>query len=199
MVNICPQPGRWNEIYTCLLAVCDEREITWPPPVPLILAGWWASNDFEKADRWTATVHWAEKHGVADLVAVGPQDWYAVRAPSSHVGDPFGRPVYLRSDPVSKPSEQSVQAAFDALLVNWATVAGEIAIFTKPLRFTGAKMRRLVVAVSRSAASPPWGQWDKLANDASRRAFTDLRRKVNATIAPLAIDHIDFEIDPTTA
>jgi hypothetical protein len=58
-------------------------------------------------------------------------------------------------------------------------------------------MRRLVVSVSQSAPSPPWGDWNRLANNESRRAFTELRRKVNTAIAPLEIDHIDFEIKPT--
>jgi len=199
MVNICPNPRYWHEIYECLLAVCAERKLSRLPPKPLILGGWWATNDLEKARRWAETVNWAEKHGLADLVVVGPPDWYAVEEPSSHTVGPLGGPMYLpwRLDPVAKPSEQSVRAAFDALLENWATIAGELARFTQPSRFTGAKMRRLVVSVSQSAASPPWGQWDRLANDESRRAFTELRRKVNATISPLEIDHIDFELEPT--
>lgn len=195
MVNICPNPRCWHEIHERLLALCAERKITRLPPKPLILNGWVATNDLEKAHRWAETVNWAEEHGLADLVTVDPPDWYAVEEPSSYPIGSLGGPMYLpwRFDPVARPSEQSVRAAFDALLKNWIMIAGELSLFTKPLRFTGAKMRRLVVSVSQSAASPPWGQWGRLANDESRRSFTELRRKVNATIAPLVIDHIDFQ------
>ena len=197
-MNICPNPRRWHEIDERLLGVCAERKITRLPPKPLILNGWVSTNDLEKAHRWAETVNWAEKHGLADLVAVDPPDWYAVEKPSSCPIGPLGGPMYLpwRFDSVARPSEQSVRAAFEALLNNWVSIAGELALFTQPSRFTGAKMRRLVVSVSQSAASPPWGQWNRLANDESRRAFTELRRKVNTTIAPLEIDHIDFELEP---
>lgn len=75
-VNICPSPGRWHEIHKALLAACNERRIPTKPPVPLILNGWVFSNDIEKAERWNATEQWAQENGLAELVAVPPEDWY---------------------------------------------------------------------------------------------------------------------------
>lgn len=82
-MNICPNPGRWHEIYERLLSACAERNLT-KPPLPLILNGWVGTNDVEKAERWAETVDWAERHGLADLVTVQPQDWYTVEKPSSY-------------------------------------------------------------------------------------------------------------------
>lgn len=40
-----------------------------PPPIPLILAGWNFSNDYEKKSRWKETVNWANGHDCADLIS----------------------------------------------------------------------------------------------------------------------------------
>ena len=89
MVRVCPNSRRWHAIYEHLLAVCAKRKIATPPPMPLILGAWWATNDVQKADRWTLTVKWAERHGVVDLVAVEPDDWYSVEQPSSEYVEPL--------------------------------------------------------------------------------------------------------------
>lgn len=89
MVNICPNPRRWHAIHERLLVLCAERKITPLPPKPLILNGWAYTNDVEKADRWTETVDWAKRHGLIDLVAVEPEDWYSVEQPSSGPVEPI--------------------------------------------------------------------------------------------------------------
>lgn len=187
-MNICPNPGRWHEIYERLLSASAERDLE-KPPKALILNGWAATNDFEKAGRWAETVKWAERHGFADLVTVQPKEWYTVEEPSSH---PLGQ---WRSEPAAKPANDAANAALNKLSANWAMISPELAAFTKPSRFTGTKMRRLLVTVLQGAPSPPWGRWDRLANDQSRRQFTELRKRVNLLIAPLEIDHIDFEFE----
>lgn len=78
MVNICPNPGRWREIYERLLPVCRQRNLPLPPR-PLILNGWVYTNDVQKAEIWAATVKWAASHGVSDLVVLDPSDWSASR------------------------------------------------------------------------------------------------------------------------
>lgn len=195
MVNICPKPFRWHEIYERLRKGCSERD-TSPPPTPLILNGWVYSNDVEKADRWAKTVEWAKQNGLVDLIQLEPQDWYVVEQPSTYQLGPLGGPTHLpwHFEPAEKPSDEAAEAALARLLENWPRIAGEVARHTKPTRITGEKLRRLVVAVALSAPPPPWGDWDRLAEDESRRAFTELRRAVNSTVAPLEIDHIEFEV-----
>lgn len=198
-MNICPNPARWHEIYERLLSASAERDLE-KPPIALILNGWAATNDVEKARRWAKTVKWAERHGLADLVTVQPKEWYMVEEPSSYLIGPLGGPMYLqwRSEPAAKPANDAANDALNKLSANWAMISPELAAFTKPSRFTGTKMRRLLVTVLQGAPSPPWGRWDRLANDQSRREFTELRKRVNLTIAPLEIDHIDFELEASS-
>jgi hypothetical protein len=196
VTNICPNPTRWNAIYQRLLEMARQRKIVPAPPIPLILNGWASTNDVDKSERWAQTVRWAEQNGVIDLVSVEQQDWYAVENPSSYEIGPLGGPMHLpwRFDPAERPAGDAAQDALSRLTENWPGIAGEIAQFTRPVCLAGAKMRRLLVCVAPSAPNPPWGTWDKLAEDESRRRFSDLRRKVNAVIAPLEVDHIDFEV-----
>jgi hypothetical protein len=91
------------------------------------------------------------------------------------------------------PDAGSVRTALAVLVKHWPTIVGaELGRMTKPLRFTGKKKRRLVVEAAAEQA-PPWGGWDYLASGRERRAFTRLRSAINQAIAPLEVDHIDFE------
>ena len=67
---ICPVPRIWNEIHQALFAYWQEKlEMKGvKPPVPLILAGWNFSSDFEKSERWKETVKWAEKMNCTHLI-----------------------------------------------------------------------------------------------------------------------------------
>ena len=38
------------------------------PPVPLILAGWNFSEDWQKKDRWLEIIKWANDNGCSDLI-----------------------------------------------------------------------------------------------------------------------------------
>jgi hypothetical protein len=196
MVNICPNPRRWHEIYERLRVVCRDRKLPLPP-MPLILNGWAYSNDVQKAATWDATVRWAAENDVSDLLLVDSGDWYCVEKPSVYEIGPLGGPMYLpwRLEPSTRPGREATENAIQLLKRNWATVADEIAQYTKPLRFTGRKMRRLLVSVACDAPLPPWGDWTQRANDESRGAFTSFRKSVNQAIAPLEVDHIEFEIN----
>lgn len=68
-VYICPQPGEWDKQHKMLLHACRESSID-PSgvPAPLILSGWWHSGDADKKARWIATLNWAERHGLAELI-----------------------------------------------------------------------------------------------------------------------------------
>lgn len=69
MQRICPAPMRWNEVFRRLLRYADAHTCTPArPPTPLILSGWWASNDMEKMRRWEETVCWATVNGCTTLI-----------------------------------------------------------------------------------------------------------------------------------
>jgi hypothetical protein len=195
MMNICPNPVRWNAVYEALMLECSRRGIPSAPPRPLILAGWAYSNDVEKADCWKATIDWAEQYGISEITRIEPKDWYCVDHPSSLEIGPFGGPTFLpwRFEPAEPPNADDVRLALAKLVACWPQAAGILAEFTHPSRITGKKSRRLVVLLSRPAPPPPWGDWNRLATDESRRAFTQFRRAVNAITSPVEFDHIDFE------
>src|SRR5712691_11868675 len=72
-----PSPTAWDRVYKRLLdwhrthALGGEDK----PSVPLILAGRGFSSSSLRHDRWLQTVDWAQRHGCADLVAVGSDDF----------------------------------------------------------------------------------------------------------------------------
>lgn len=83
---ICPNPERWKIIFETL---CREYEKKYScklpstvveirnaggPPTPLVLNGWVFSSDLDKALRFTETIHWAEKHGLSNLISVEEKD-----------------------------------------------------------------------------------------------------------------------------
>ena len=198
MAFVCPLPRVWHDIHMALCHAWQESgEPGEPPPVPLILAGWAFSNDVDKQNRWRATLRWAEEHGFSHLIPpLAERDSYRVNQLSNYEIGPGGGPMYLpwRFEPATRPSPEGEAQAIQALRVNWPTIAGDaLARATEPLALTGRKRRRLLVHV-RADCTPPWGTWTHLAGGETRRTFTLLRRAVNEAIAPLEVDHIDFEV-----
>lgn len=195
---ICPKPYLWQKIHQRLVDAARQCSSDSLPPTPLILAGWAFTNDREKQLRWRETVAWAEIHGCLDLVIGLPLDsMHVVDAVSDYEIGPGGGPMYLpwNFDPKAKITVAEKQVAITKLQTNWPEIAGSVGNCTKPLRLTGAKGRRLLVGVN-SEISPPWGSWTELDRSEGRRHFTRLRAAVNATISPLAVDHIDFVARP---
>jgi hypothetical protein len=195
MHDICPFPRTWADAYEALLERWNEAAGGSPgPPRPLILAGWAYSNDVDKQRRWQQTVQWARGRGWDDLVRIPPEAMYRVHEPTDYPIGPGGGPMYLDWDftPKRTPADQECQHALDVLTGAWDSIAAEVAHATWPLRFSGAKRRRLVVLADR-AVTPPWGGWDWLAPGETRRTFTRFRQRVNAAIARLHVDHIDFD------
>ena len=197
MMFVCPLPIPWHETYQRLEAAWEERGRRGsPPPVPLILSGWVYSNDVAKACRWSDTLSWAESHGFSDLIPkFANEQKYMVAEMSCYDVGPRGGPMYLpwNRDEKERRTEGALKSAFVKLEKDWAMIAGEkLAAVTRPMGFTGRKKRRLLVKADPSV-KPPWGEWDRLAPDERRRAFTRLRKASNDTIAPLMVDHIDFD------
>lgn len=190
----------WSNIYECLLKTWNDCEKSGPPPPkPLILNGWFFSNDFEKAERWNNTIEWIKRYGTDKLIPKLTEDqmysveqmdyncpyWYSIGKKGRH---------YLPWNYDSKkiPSDEEVDSALNKLQQNWDFVAEKgLSEITKPLKFTGKKKRRLLVSADFNY-NPPWGNWESLNPDESRRSFTRLRKAVNDMISPLMVDHIDF-------
>jgi len=65
--RVCPQPQKWNELYSLLP---NRRRIGggWEPPLPLILAAWWDTPANLKAARLREHIEWADKHGALEAV-----------------------------------------------------------------------------------------------------------------------------------
>ena len=55
--RVCPQPPKWNQLWV-LMGAKQEGS-----PVPLILAGWNFSSDFDKRVRLKEQISWADANG----------------------------------------------------------------------------------------------------------------------------------------
>ena len=65
--RICPQPGKWNELYKRLHHE-QRKNGGWEPALPIILAAWWETPDMIKQIRMREHIEWAEDHGCLDVV-----------------------------------------------------------------------------------------------------------------------------------
>jgi hypothetical protein len=195
MIKVCPQPIPWNDVYQALLQVWEKRPDMDKPPTPLILNGWVFSNDIEKMNRWQETLEWSKKSGCEAIThSLAASDFYCVEQVSTHMVGPLGGPSFRSWDTESKkrPDDMDLDTGLQKLVDGWPQIAPEISGFTRPLGFTGAKARRLIVKVTTNA-SPPWGSWDNLSKDENRRrTFTAFRKTVNAVLNPHEVDHVDF-------
>lgn len=164
---------------------------TMPPPMALVLSGWTMSSDFEKQERWSMTLRWAEQNNCSLLIPDLKEDEkYYVDALSSYT--PFYH-EYKHHPKAYKPTKEEVQNALGELTHRWKEVLDEeFAMKTKPVSFSGNKYRRLLVSYQ-SGYLPPWGSWTNHLANGKPSKFTELRSKVNELIKPLAVDHIIFK------
>ncbi len=93
MINYCPLPRQWNEIYITLkkawLGQVSQQPKLQPPPFPLILDHWANSTDTEKFQRWEATLGWAESMNLRSLIpAIETELCYPV-CHSAQIASPF--------------------------------------------------------------------------------------------------------------
>lgn len=164
----------------------------------MILAGWAYTNDVEKMRRWAETVAWANNNGCADLVEAPGDDFYYADEPRNYAVGPLGGPMYRPWDFEAKhrPAANQIAECLKTLVSHWQEiVAPQLACVSRPLRFTGAKARRLLVWADNNARAP-WGGWSyRSAVQSERRTFTCFRASINKAIAPHHVDHIDFITD----
>ena len=194
-------PEDWHRFHLFLQA--KKQTGLKDPPVPLILAASDESNA-TKHHRLSAQLHWASENGCLDdalryLRDIPFEQWNSCSLEQWNQDSYHNLHWGWTSDPKPKNSAESAAHAIEILRARWDEVAGEeLRAVTSPLRFEGAKGRRLVVLAKREA-SPPWGTWTSLDQGENRRFFTRLRAAVNAAIKPLEVDHIDFVHESTAA
>jgi hypothetical protein len=97
---------------------------------------------------------------------------------------------------ISRPAPDGLNRCLESLASRWVEIVGEqIGRATRPLKFTGAKARRLLIYADANVR-PPWGDWGYLSNlESERRAFTEFRATLNKAIVPHEIDYVDFTTD----
>lgn len=79
--RICPQPGKWHELWD-LLPDKQRAGSGWLPPLPLILAVWDHTSELEKKMRLKQHIEYAAEKGVLVLVdqflrGLNQSEWYA--------------------------------------------------------------------------------------------------------------------------
>jgi hypothetical protein len=65
--RVCPQPGKWHELYE-LLPNKVRKGGCRGPALPLILAAWSATPKLSKIVRFHEHLAWATEHGALDAV-----------------------------------------------------------------------------------------------------------------------------------
>ena len=192
-----PYPHNWHQLYEMLTGRRRNLSGGWEPPLPLILAAWHDSTPLDKQLRFKEHIEWAENHNQLDEVglflrSLPEEKWYHFEELPSGDGVYYGF-FGWDTEPKERPRDDEVAASLEKLKECWLEIAGvELAKNTEPIGFTGKKRRRLVVRANANH-QPPWGSWNSLAWG-NRRAFTQFRRTVNYLIAPLEVDHIDFDV-----
>lgn len=192
MIFVSPQPVVWHHIYQRLKSHWENQiKEGFPPPMVLVLSGWTMSSDFEKQDRWNATLRWAEQNHCIHLIPVlNEEEKYYVSELSSYT------PFYheMKHHPkANKPTKDEVHHALAILINKWQELLGdEFSRNTKPVSFSGDKYRSLLVSYQ-SGYLPPWGSWTNHLANGKPSKFTELRSSVNELIKPLAVDHIIFK------
>lgn len=80
--RICPEPGKWHELWEMLP---HKRRVGhgWNPPLPLILAAWDHTTGLEKMLRLKDHIEYAAENGVLDeidrfLRGLSHDDWHTV-------------------------------------------------------------------------------------------------------------------------
>lgn len=73
---ICPIPQKWHEIHKLLYNYWEKNSgiDSRKPPIPLILAGWNFSEDWQKKERWLETTKWAKEMKCEHLISELAED-----------------------------------------------------------------------------------------------------------------------------
>ncbi len=79
--RICPEPGKWHELWEMLP---DKKRVgnRWQPPLPLILAVWDNTSGIEKMLRLRQHIEYASEKGILNVVdqylcSLSNDDWHS--------------------------------------------------------------------------------------------------------------------------
>jgi len=77
--RVCPNPILWNELHE--IAIEADINNSTPPPLPLILGGWWESENSDKSERLIELINWAFEKNVSDIVwaylkSLNEKEWH---------------------------------------------------------------------------------------------------------------------------
>jgi hypothetical protein len=192
MIRVCPKPDVWQRLYEQLLGYsethwCRPRS---PPVAPLLNFDWHGDEHLQKI--WEET---ANANGCGELISEIPDtDFFCVEVlgPGGGPG-PFDYMANWDFTAKKRPTPEELKRCFKSLASRWLEIVGEeIGRVTRPLKFTGAKARRLLVYAD-ADVRPPWGDWGRLSSNPS--TFTKFRAALNKAVAPHKIDHVDFTTD----
>lgn len=75
--RVCPVPKRWDSIWSVISRVDKSKSLS----APLILNGWYLSNNLEKMLRFKSHLEFAAEHNCLDKVtevlnAMNESDWH---------------------------------------------------------------------------------------------------------------------------
>lgn len=78
--RVCPLPKRWNSIWNIVSRVDKNKSLS----VPLILNGWYMSNNLEKMVRFRSHLEFASENNCLDKVvkiidAMNESDWHHLK------------------------------------------------------------------------------------------------------------------------
>lgn len=142
----------------------------------------------KKKQRWDQTIEWIQLVGCTDLLVEFPKsDQYFVYKISSYIPYEF----YDLTTKV-KPQNEEIKLYLETLIKKWSEILNyDFFVNTRPISFSGAKARRLIVEYNSSYIAP-WGSWSNHLVNGRPSLFTELRQNVNDLIHPHGVDHIDF-------
>ncbi len=194
MIFVCPKPDAWSRVFLALERAWKQQGRSGvAPPRPLILSGWWGSDDYDKAHCWQGTIEWARNCGLENLI---PQftvrERYEVAELSVVVDADEFVSRFSFHEPKPVPSRELLDSSHRILVARWSTIAGPVlAETTQPWGFSGNKKRRLNV-LANPGIKPPWGEWNQFLVGHDRSSFTAFRRGINEAIAPHEVDSVIF-------
>jgi hypothetical protein len=79
--RVCPKPMLWNELHE--IAVEADINDSPPPPLPLILGGWFCSENSDKSKRLMELLYWTCENNVRDvvwayLISLNESEWHHI-------------------------------------------------------------------------------------------------------------------------
>lgn len=81
--RVCPQPGKWHELWEMLPGKKQDQKGNWTPSLPLILGAWNNTPGIVKMDRMQEHIEYAEQNNFlsevdAFLRSLSEDEWFSI-------------------------------------------------------------------------------------------------------------------------